>query len=104
MDGLPGLKRAVAFGKKDHVAPLKKMVGPMAPTRYQTGCGVPIAHVLLIALFAFLAGLIGAFYAPDLPHFIEQRINGRPLNLKNAANVTHVPPALEGLTSLWATK
>ena len=80
------------------------MVGPMAPTRYQTGYGIPITHVLLIALFAFLAGLVGAFYAPTLTHFIEQRINDRPLNLRNTVNVTHIPPALEGLTGLWATK
>jgi len=62
MDGLPGMRRGLLAGKRDRVAPIKKMVGPLAPSRYENGLGFRLGHVLLLILLSFLLGFTLASY------------------------------------------
>lgn len=63
MDGLPGMQRALVAAKRESVAPIKKMVGPLAPQHYRnTGFGFALHQVLLVALLAFLVGMLAASY------------------------------------------
>lgn len=64
MDGLPGMQRGTWAAKEFSVAPIKKMVGPLAPTRYTAGAGWNAQQVLMIALLSFLMGLAVAFFGP----------------------------------------
>lgn len=66
MDGLPGMQRALVAGKKEKVEPIKKMVGPFAPKRYNYALGVPVAHVALIAFLSFLMGVLFALNSERL--------------------------------------
>jgi len=66
MDGLPGMQRGLLAGKREAVAPIKKMVGPLAPTRYQYANRYSQAQVLVIALVAMMLGMLLAAYAPLL--------------------------------------
>lgn len=64
MDGLPGMQRGTWAAKEFSVAPIKKMVGPIAPTHYTAGLGWNLQQVILIALLAFLIGIAITLYAP----------------------------------------
>ena len=66
MDGLPGLRRGLAAGKREKVAPIQKMVGPLAPTAYRNGQGFSVAQVIIIAFLSLVAGILMATYASDL--------------------------------------
>jgi hypothetical protein len=66
MDGLPGMRRALEAGKKEKVAPIKKMVGPLAPTRYNYQQGFTAQQVLLFVVLAFVIGLLTAVYGPTV--------------------------------------
>lgn len=66
MDGLPGLRRGLAAGKREKVAPIQKMVGPLAPTAYRNGLGFSVGQVIIIALLSLVAGIFIAAYASDL--------------------------------------
>lgn len=57
MDGMPGMQRALVAGKREKVAPIKKMVGPLAPKGYSHGPGIALPHVILVALVSFVLGL-----------------------------------------------
>lgn len=96
------MKRGNAARKKYSVAPLKKMVGPLAPTRYQSGIGVSVQSVILIALMSFLIGLALATYAPVLMRHFGMELKQVHLDMK-VVNLTHVP-SLEDLTGLWTAK
>ncbi|KAK4541623.1 hypothetical protein LTR36_007767 [Oleoguttula mirabilis] len=63
MDGLPGMPRGLAAGKREKVTPLKKMVGPLAPTRYNYGQGYTVAQVFVMVLGSFLLGAMLTSYA-----------------------------------------
>ncbi|KAK3721972.1 hypothetical protein LTR37_002788 [Vermiconidia calcicola] len=102
MDGLPALQRGAVAAKKYSIAPIKKMIGPVAPTRYKHGFGFTAQQVLLIALLNFFIGLAVAFYAHGVAEKVVQVIKGSPLEL-NIDNMTHAP-SLDGLTGLWSTK
>ena len=67
MDGLPGLPRAIKVGKAEHVAPIKKMVGPFAPIRYSYGQGYTAMQVLFLVLASFFLGVALTRYAALLP-------------------------------------
>ena len=99
MDGLPGMHRALVAGKKHGVAPIKKMVGPLAPTKYQSGYGFAAQQVILIAFASFLVGLAAAFYGPILYEVVVNGVKASPLEV-NVVNMTQVP-SLEGLSGLW---
>lgn len=82
MDGLPGMERGLETGAKEHVEPIHKMIGPHAPAapfgpqsykltahlRHQLlkldRAQVQLTSVLLIALVAFVLGVLVAGYAP----------------------------------------
>ena len=66
MDGLPGMQRGLIAAKRERVAPIKKMVGPLAPSRYQNGVGFSSSQVMSIALLSFMIGIMLAFYGPML--------------------------------------
>lgn len=66
MDGLPGLRRGLAAGKREKVAPIQKMVGPLAPTAYRYGKGFSVGQVMMIALLSMVAGILMATYASEL--------------------------------------
>jgi hypothetical protein len=63
MDGLPGVQQGLITGRKENIAPIKKMVGPLAPTRYRTGY-YHLHHVILIAVLSLLLGVFGTLYGP----------------------------------------
>lgn len=102
MDGLPGMRRGLNAAKKYNVAPIKKMVGPLAPTRYRSGYGFTTMQVILIALFSFLIGLAVAYYGRVVIEIVSDSINGRPLEVK-LDNLTQASP-LESLAGFWSTK
>ena len=77
---------------------VKKMVGPLAPTRYQFGYGFSSQQVILIALLSFLIGLVVAFNGRLVADtFLESKPD------MIIRNMTHNSP-LESLTQLWATR
>jgi hypothetical protein len=61
MDGLPGMRRAVEMAKKENVKPMKKMVGPFAPTselpRTRFAGQVPMLHLIIVAVLSFCMGI-----------------------------------------------
>ena len=102
MDGLPGMHRAVKAGKTYKVAPIKKTVGPLAPTKYRHGYGFSMLQVMLIALLSLLAGLAIANYGRAGLEFALKSLQSQPLEI-NMGNSTNVP-SLDGLAGLWSTK
>ena len=77
---------------------VKKMVGPMAPTRYQFGYGFTTLHVALIALLSFLIGFAVANYGRTVAEmFVESKPD---LIIQNMTHGTK----LEGLSQLWTTR
>lgn len=102
MDGLPGMKRGLTAAKANNVAPIKKMVGPLAPTKYQSGYGFTVLQVMLIALIAFLMGLAVTTYGQDAAGLVREMVKGQGLELKVGNGSQRSP--LEGLSGLWATR
>jgi len=102
IDGLPGMKRGNLARKKWNVTPLKKMIGPMAPTAYDAGTGVSVRYAILIALMSFIVGLLVASTAMNVlqPMKIKAETSRFDTNLRN---MTYMPFA-DGLTRLWMTK
>ena len=98
MDGMPGMRRALGAGKKYSVTPIKKMVGPLAPTQYHYASSVPVRHVTLLVLLSFLAGFALAIFFPELIEYFSSVVRSAQLESK-VVNVSQIP-ALEGLTGL----
>lgn len=100
MDALPGMQRGIDAGKKHAVSPIKKMVGPLAPTRYHTGSSFAIWQVLIIALASFLLGLALAVFGAQ---HLSGSLNGARVGLleEKVLNMTHVQ-TLEGFSHLWS--
>lgn len=69
MDGLPGLRRGVETAKKDHVKPIKKMVGPYGEMvnqmRIQRANTVPVWYLIIVALASFCLGIAATVLAPS---------------------------------------
>lgn len=73
MDGLPGMQRAQVAAKEKKVAPIKKMVGPLAPKKYVNAYGgVNVEVVVIIAIVCFLMGILLALYAPSLREMVAK--------------------------------
>jgi hypothetical protein len=64
MDGLPGMKRGLEFGRLENVAPIKKMVGPLAPVRYQFTGSYTLEHLIVVAVLFLFLGLALAHFGP----------------------------------------
>ncbi len=66
MDGLPGMRRGVETAKSENVKPIKKMVGPFAPTseypRTRLAGQVPIQYLIIVALLGFCMGIAGTAF------------------------------------------
>jgi hypothetical protein len=62
MDGLPGMRRAVETAKRENVKPMKKMVGPLAPspiyTRSRTAWQVPTVYLIVVMFLSFGMGIM----------------------------------------------
>jgi hypothetical protein len=62
MDGLPGMRRAVETAKRENVKPMKKMVGPLAPSskypRTRTAWQIPMVYLIIVMLLSFCMGIV----------------------------------------------
>ncbi|KAK4139597.1 uncharacterized protein C8A04DRAFT_15732 [Dichotomopilus funicola] len=59
LDGLPGMQVGFEVGKKEHIAPIEKMVGPMAQRRYHRDRRFSVWHLLFVAA---LSAVLTAFW------------------------------------------
>ncbi|EAQ87111.1 hypothetical protein CHGG_03730 [Chaetomium globosum CBS 148.51] len=59
VDGLPGMKIGYKTGKQEGIAPIQKMVGPMAPRTYHNSRRFGPWHLVLVAV---LSAVCGAFF------------------------------------------
>lgn len=63
IDGIPGMRRGVETAKRESVEPIKKMVGPPAPTNYsvatlsRSNVTVPLWVLVIVAILAFCLGI-----------------------------------------------
>lgn len=64
VDGLPGMKIGYKTGKQQGIAPIKKMVGPMAPQAYHNNRRFSILHLILVAV---LSAICTALCLSSLP-------------------------------------
>jgi hypothetical protein len=81
MDGLPGTKNAQLTMKAEKITPLKKMVGPLAPTHY----GYPSArfgveHLLLVAVLSAFSTYLLLLYGAQIASAL---LNGLPADAKS---------------------
>lgn len=59
MDGLPGMKRAVETAKREHVEPIKKMVGPHAPSATRKRLNKSrILSLVMVSVTSFFLGVL----------------------------------------------
>lgn len=71
MDGLPGLRRGVETAKREKVQPIKKMVGPFAPTSIKKSTdrlASTSSTIIFVAISSFCAGLLLAFILIEFMH------------------------------------
>jgi hypothetical protein len=62
MDGLPGLRRGVETAKREDVKPIKKMVGPFAPTSAKKSANrLASTSPVFVALSSFFVGMLVTF-------------------------------------------
>jgi hypothetical protein len=81
MDGLPGTHNAQVTMNAENITPLKKMVGPLAPTRFGSSkARFGSEHLLLVAvvsvLSTYLLLLYGAQIASVLPAGLGADVKG----------------------------
>ena len=66
MDGLPGMRRAVETAKRENVKPIKKMVGPLAPSstymRSRTAWQVPTVYLIIVMFLSFGMGIMATVF------------------------------------------
>jgi hypothetical protein len=77
MDGLPGTHNAQITMKAEKITPLKKMVGPLAPTNF----GYPNAkfgaeHLLLVAVFSVLSTYLLLLYGAQIASALRAGLHG----------------------------
>lgn len=67
MDGLPGTNNGQATMISEKITPLKKMVGPLAPTRYRNrNGGFGPEHLLLAGLLSTLLTVLLMLYGAQV--------------------------------------
>jgi hypothetical protein len=54
MDGLPAMQIARQTAKEESIAPMPKMVGPLAPRHYERGRRFGAHHLILVAVLSAL--------------------------------------------------
>ncbi|KAK3358521.1 hypothetical protein B0T24DRAFT_660661 [Lasiosphaeria ovina] len=57
MDGLPGFSMALETAKKEHVAPVAKMVGPLAPHHYRNDRRFGLRHLAMVSILTAILTL-----------------------------------------------
>jgi hypothetical protein len=86
MDGLPGMKTGLATGKAEKIAPIVKMVGPLAP---KNGTGYTVhseKQIRLIILLSFLLGIFAALYGLPLWQEVKTLIRSVPAHTHLVSN------------------
>ncbi|KAF2757065.1 pyridoxamine phosphate oxidase family protein [Pseudovirgaria hyperparasitica] len=74
MDGLPGLQRGYQTLVRDKVAPIKKMVGPYAPTApRRPPRGVHPVWLIIVAMFSFIVGILMPVWFPVSQRMVWKR-------------------------------
>jgi len=82
MDGLPGTKNAQLTMKAENITPLKKMVGPLAPTHYgYSKARFGAEHLLLVAIVTALITYLVLLYGAQIASAL---LDGLPANARNA--------------------
>ncbi|KAG8169131.1 hypothetical protein KVR01_001880 [Diaporthe batatas] len=74
MDGLPALHVAQKARKEHQIEPLKKMVGPLAPTHYHNTHRFGLEHILLAVFLTATITALVTTYGLDTAQFIATRI------------------------------
>lgn len=81
MDGLPGTKNAQLTMKAEKITPLKKMVGPLAPTHYgYSSARFGAEHLLLVAVFSVLSTYLLILYGAQIGSAL---LDGLPADAKS---------------------
>lgn len=75
MDGLPGTHVGQSTMKAEKITPLKKMVGPLAPTHY----GYPkarfgVEHLILVAVVSVLSTYFLLLYGVQIASVLSNRL------------------------------
>ena len=82
MDGLPGTNIGQATMKSESITPLKKMVGPLAPTRYQNRNGsFGLEHMVLAVLLSSVVTAVLLLYGASIADALFFRL---PMEAKSA--------------------
>lgn len=72
MDGLPGTNYAQRSMKEYGITPLKKMVGPLAPSQYEVANGgYRLEHLLLVAVISALVTFLALSYGSEIVQRLE---------------------------------
>jgi len=72
MDGLPGTNYAQRSMKEYGITPLKKMVGPLAPSQYKVaGGGYRLEHLLFVAILSALLTFVALSYGGEIMQRLE---------------------------------
>ena len=72
MDGLPGTNYAQRSMKEYGITPLKKMVGPLAPSQYLVANGgYRLEHLLLVAVISALVTFLALSYGSEIVQRLE---------------------------------
>lgn len=63
MDGLPGMQTGQIVASKENIAPIEKMVGPLAPKKgaFTRQSSIRPAMLLVVALLSFIMGFCAAW-------------------------------------------
>lgn len=85
MDGLPALNIAQKARIQENIEPLRKMVGPLAPTHYQNGNRFGVEHLILVALVTAIVSALVTRYGFDTARAIAVRLPD------HASQIIHVP-------------
>lgn len=84
MDGLPGTNNGQTTMKAENITPLKKMVGPLAPTHYRNGAKFGTEHLFLAAVVSALFTAIVLLYGAQIASALFARV---PADAKVAFSV-----------------
>ncbi|KAI0102701.1 hypothetical protein GGR51DRAFT_526694 [Nemania sp. FL0031] len=63
MDGLPAMKRAVEYARRENIAPRTKMVGPLAPKNRSSRGSSPAMRTLALVFISFVFGMLVEVYS-----------------------------------------
>ncbi|KAK4943622.1 hypothetical protein LTR66_014595 [Elasticomyces elasticus] len=69
MDGLPGMKAGLKAKDEYDIEPLKKMIGPFAPTKMGVIGkidGFTLEQMIIVFVVAFIAGVMAVTISPDM--------------------------------------